>query len=62
MKQNNMKTYYDFWAKRLVKDALRYIKLILGIGLSVSFFVSLNFPIAIMFGAWVLVDTLKDRE
>jgi len=57
-----MNNYYNFWSKRFVKDGFRYIKLVLGIGLSVSFFVSLNFPIAIMFGAWVLVDTLKDRE
>lgn len=55
-------SYFNFWAKRIIKDSLRYIKLILGIGLSVSFYVSLNFPIAIMFMAWVLVDTLKDRE
>jgi len=55
-------SYFNFWSKRLIKDALRYIKLVLGIGLSVSFYVSLNFPIALMFMAWVLVDTLKDKE
>jgi len=57
-----MNSYYNFWSKRIVKDALRFIKLILGIGLSVSFYVSLNFPIAAMFMGWVLVDALKDKE
>jgi hypothetical protein len=57
-----MNNFYNFWAKRLIKDALGYIKLILGIGLSVSFYVTLNFPIAFLFMAWVLVDTLKDKE
>ncbi len=57
-----MNNFFNFWAKRLIKDALRYIKLILGIGLSVSFYVTLNFPIAFLFMAWVLVDTLKDKE
>jgi len=55
-------SYFNFWSKRLIKDALRYIKLVLGVGLSVSFYVSLNFPIAVMFMAWVLVDALKDKE
>ena len=55
-------SYFNFWSKRLIKDALRYIKLVIGVGLSVSFYVSLNFPIAVMFMAWVLVDTLKDKE
>ena len=55
-------SYFNFWSKRIIKDALRYIKLVLGIGLSVSFYVSLNFPIAFLFMAWVLVDALKEKE
>ena len=55
-------SYFNFWSKRIIKDALRYIKLVLGVGLSVSFYVSLNFPIAVMFMVWVLVDALKDKE
>lgn len=57
-----MNSYYNFWSKRIVKDSLRYIKLVLGIGLSVSFYISLNLPIAFLFMCWVLVDTLKDKE
>lgn len=57
-----MNNFYNFWAKRLIRDSLRYIKLVIGIGLSVSFYVTLNFPIAVMFMGWVLVDTLKDKE
>lgn len=57
-----MNNFYNFWAKRIVNDALRFIKIIIGIGLSVSFYVSLNFPIAIMFFAWVLVEALQEKK
>jgi hypothetical protein len=57
-----MNNFYNFWAKRIINDGLRYIKTIIGIGLSVSFAVSLNFPIGIMFFGWVLVETLLEKK
>lgn len=56
------KNYFNFWAKRLVKDALRYIKLILGIGLSVSFYITLGLPVAFLFMCWVLTEALIEKE
>jgi len=57
-----MNNFYKFWAKRIVDDALRFIKIIIGIGLSVSFAVSLNLPIGIMFFSWVLVEALQEKK
>ena len=57
-----MNNFYKFWAKRIVDDALRFIKIIIGIGLSVSFAVSLNLPIGIMFFGWVLVEALQEKN
>ena len=57
-----MNNFYNFWAKRIINDGLRYIKTIIGIGLSVSFAVSLNLPIGIMFFGWVLVETLLEKK
>ena len=57
-----MNNFYKFWAKRIVDDALRFIKIIIGIGLSVSFAISLNLPIGIMFFGWVLVEALQEKK
>jgi hypothetical protein len=57
-----MNNFYNFWAKRIINDALRFIKIILGIGLSVSFAISLNLPIAILFFGWVLVEALQEKK
>jgi hypothetical protein len=57
-----MNNFYNFWAKRIISDGLRYIKTIIGIGLSVSFAVSLNLPIGIMFFGWVLVEALQEKK
>jgi len=57
-----MNNFYKFWAKRIVDDTLRFIKIIIGIGLSVSFAVSLNLPIGIMFFGWVLVEALQEKK
>jgi hypothetical protein len=57
-----MNNFYKFWAKRYVNDGLRFIKIIIGIGLSVSFAVSLNLPIGIMFFGWVLVEALQEKN
>jgi len=57
----DMKNYYKYWADRYVKDGLRFIKTIIGIGLSVSFGIQ-SFPIGVMFFGWVLVETLIEKK
>ena len=57
----DMKNYYKYWADRYVKDGLRFIKTIIGIGLSVSFGIQ-SFPIGLMFFGWVLVETLIEKK
>ena len=56
-----MKNYYKYWADRYVKDGLRFIKTIIGIGLSVAFGIQ-SFPIGVMFFGWVLVETLIETK
>jgi hypothetical protein len=56
-----MKNYYKYWADRYVKDGLRFIKTIIGIGLSVAFGIQ-SFPIGVMFFGWVLVETLIEKK
>jgi len=58
---HNMKNYYQYWAKRYVNDGLRFIKLIVGLGLSVAFGMK-SLPIGFMFFGWVLVETLIEKK
>jgi hypothetical protein len=57
-----MRNYFDYWYKRTVKDGLKAIKIVIGLGLSVSLGYSVNLPIGIMFFSWVLIETLIDRN
>jgi hypothetical protein len=57
-----MNNFYNYWAKRIVNDGLRFIKIIIGIGLSYSFGLSLSIPIGIMFLGWVLVEALQEKK
>ena len=58
----DMRNYFDYWYKRTVKDGLKAIKIVIGLGLSVSLGYSVNLPIGIMFFSWVLIETLIDRN
>jgi hypothetical protein len=57
-----MKNYYEYWSKRIIKDGLKGMKTIIGLGLSIGLGYSVNLPIGIMFFAWVLVESLIDRN
>ena len=57
-----MKNYFDYWYKRTIKDGLKAIKLVIGLGLSVSFGYSVNLPIGIMFFGWVLIESLIEKN
>lgn len=57
-----MRNYFDYWYKRTIKDGLKAIRLVIGLGLAVSFGYSINLPIGIMVFSWVLIETLIDRN
>jgi hypothetical protein len=57
-----MKNYFDYWYKRTIKDGLKAIKLVIGLGLAVSFGYSVNLPIGIMFFGWVLIESLIEKN
>jgi hypothetical protein len=57
-----MKNYYEYWYKRFIKDGLKACKTIIGIGIAIGLWYSVNLPIGILFFLWVLVETLIDRN
>jgi len=57
-----MRNYFDYWYKRTLKDGLKAIKLIIGLGLAVSFGYTLNLPIGILFFSWVLIESLIEKN
>ena len=57
-----MKNYFDYWYKRAIKDGLKACKTIIGLGIAVALWYSVNLPIGIMFLGYVLVDALIDRN
>ena len=57
----NMANYHNYWAKRYIKDGLRFIKLVIGLGLSVAFGMK-SLPIGILFFGWVLVEALIEKK
>jgi hypothetical protein len=54
--------YFQYWYKRLIKDGLKAIKTVIGLGIAVALWYSVNLPIGIMFFGYVLVDSLIDRN
>ncbi len=57
-----MRNYFDYWYKRTLKDGLKSIKLVIGLGLSVCFGYTINLVIGILFFGWVLIESLIDRN
>ena len=58
MKQN----YYSFWAKRYVKDGLRAMKLIMGMGIAFAIGDKLGFGYGLMIMGYVLIEALQEKE
>jgi len=56
------KNYFTYWSKRTIKDGLKAIRLVIGLGLAVSFGYSVNIPIGIMIFGYVLVESLIDKN
>ena len=57
-----MQNYLNFWYKKTIKDGLKAIKLVLGLGLSFAIAFEIDFIIGLMGFSWVLVDTLIEKN
>ena len=57
-----MKNYFSYWYKRTIKDGLKAIKIVIGLGLAVGLAHEISLPIGIMFFGWVLVESLIERN
>jgi len=57
-----MKNYYRYWADRYVRDGLRFIKLIIGLGLTIIFAYEINLIAGALFFGWNLVEALIEKK
>jgi len=57
-----MKNYYEHWSKRFIKDGLKSIKTVIGLGLSITLGYYINLGVGILFFGWVLVETLIEKN
>lgn len=57
-----MRNYYEYWYKRTIKDGLKAIKIVLGLGITVLLAESTNLPLAILFFGYVLIDSLITKN
>jgi hypothetical protein len=57
-----MRNYYDYWYKRVLKDGLKSIKLVIGLGLAVGLGYEVSLPIGILFFGWVLIESLIEKN
>jgi hypothetical protein len=57
-----MQNYFSYWYKRTLKDGLKAIKYVIGLGLSAALMDSVNVPVGIMFFGWVLIESLIEKE
>lgn len=57
-----MRNYFDYWYKRTLRDGLKAIKTIIGLGLAASVAFEINLVIGIMVFGWVVVEALIDRN
>lgn len=57
-----MKNYFDYWYKRTIKDGLKAIKAVIGLGLAVTLGYYINLGVGILFFGWVLVESLIEKN
>lgn len=53
-----MDNYFSHWYKTIIRNGLKSIKLVLGLGISVAVATSVNLIIGILIFGWVLVDSM----
>ena len=58
LNQNKMNNYFSHWYKTIIRNGLKSIKLVLGLGISVAVATSVNLILGILIFGWVLVDSL----
>lgn len=57
-----MRNYFDYWYKRTIKDGLKAMKLVIGIGLSFSLGIYINIGVGILMMGFILIEGLIDRN
>lgn len=57
-----MRNYFGYWYKRTIKDGLRAMKIVIGLGLTFAFANEISLPVGILFFGWVLVETLIEKN
>ncbi len=55
-----MRNYYQYWYKKFIKQGLKHMKLVVGLGLAFAFS-GQNLIIGIMFFMFVLLQALIER-
>jgi len=58
LNRNKMNNYFTHWYKTIIRNGLKSIKLVLGLGISVAVATSVNLIIGILIFGWVLVDSM----
>jgi hypothetical protein len=53
-----MNNYFSHWYKTIIRNGLKSIKLVLGLGISFGVGTSVNLILGILIFGWVLVDSL----
>lgn len=57
-----MRNYFDYWYKRTLKDGLKSMRTVVGLGLSVTLGFLVHIVVGILVFVYVLLDTLVDRN
>lgn len=57
-----MRNYFNYWYKRTIKDGLKAMKLVIGIGLSFSLGIYINIGVGILMMSFILIEGLIDRN
>lgn len=57
-----MNNYFTHWYKTIIRNGLKSIKLVLGLGISVATAASVNLIIGILIFGWVLVDSMITND
>lgn len=60
--KKTMRNYFDYWYKRTIKDGLKSMKLIVGLGLTFVFGYEVNLVAGILFFGWVLLESLIEKN
>ena len=57
-----MNNYFTHWYKTIIRNGLKSIKLVLGLGISVATAASVSPIIGVLIFGWVLVDSLITND